>query len=114
MFLLAQDRLDQGDLRGGGLTIDLPFSRGILWVLLVTNVLQDLEYQVRPYEVVPGETDRVVRGCVEHLVEAFRHRPRGAARSGAPSRGISPRRTSPARSPRSAAASRRSGSIACA
>ena len=58
MFLLAQDRLDQGDIAGGGLEIDLPFTLGALWAVLVTDVLQDLEYQVRPFEVVPGETER--------------------------------------------------------
>ena len=76
MFLLDQDCLDQGDLHGGGLRIDLPFSLGLLWAVLVTDVLQDLEYQVRPYEVVPGSTERVVQGCVDHLVEVFRTRPR--------------------------------------
>ena len=76
MFLLAQDSLDQGDLHGGGLRIDLPFSLGALWAVMVTDVLQDLEYQVRPYEVVPGETDRVVQACVDHLVTVFRARPR--------------------------------------
>jgi predicted nucleotide-binding protein (sugar kinase/HSP70/actin superfamily) len=83
MFLLAQDRLDQGDVKGGGLQIDLPFSVGALWAVLVTDVLQDLEYQVRPYEVVSGETDRVVRECVDHLVEVFRTRPRRGKKWGA-------------------------------
>jgi predicted nucleotide-binding protein (sugar kinase/HSP70/actin superfamily) len=76
MFLLAQDGLDQGDLSGGGLRIDLPFTLGVVWAVLITDVLQDLEYQVRPYEVVPGATDRVVRDSVEYLAELFRTRPR--------------------------------------
>ncbi len=83
MFLLAQDRLDQGDVKGGGLQIDLPFSLGAFWAILVTDALQDLEYQVRPYEVVPGATERVVRDCVDHLVEVFRHRPARRTRWGA-------------------------------
>ena len=83
LFLLAQDRLDQGDLTGGGLQIDLPFSLGTLWAVLVTDVLQDLEYQTRPYELVPGETDRVVRESVEYLAEIFRTRPRRGKKWGA-------------------------------
>jgi predicted nucleotide-binding protein (sugar kinase/HSP70/actin superfamily) len=83
MFLLAQDRLDQGDVTGGGLTIDLPFSLGTLWAVLVTDVLQDLEYQVRPYEVVPGTTDRAVAASVDQLVEVFRRRPARGTRWGA-------------------------------
>ena len=53
----------------------MPFTLGTLWAVLVTDVLQDLEYQVRPYEVVPGETERVVRESVDHLIEVFRRRP---------------------------------------
>ena len=83
LFLLAQDQLDQGDIAGGGLEIDLPFTLGALWAVLVTDVLQDLEYQVRPFEVVPGETERVVRECVEHLAEVFRTRPRRGKKWGA-------------------------------
>jgi predicted nucleotide-binding protein (sugar kinase/HSP70/actin superfamily) len=57
------------------LEIDLPLTLGIIWGILCTDVLQDLEYQVRPYEVVPGETDRVVRESVDYLRDVFRTRP---------------------------------------
>src|SRR5215510_8969556 len=49
---------------------------GILWGIFCTDLVQDLEYQVRPYEVVPGQTDAVVKESVELLYEAFRNRPR--------------------------------------
>ena len=75
MFLLAQDRVEQGATRGDGLEINLPFTTGALWAVLCTDVLQNLEYQVRPYEVVPGQTDRVVGESVEHLFDVFRRRP---------------------------------------
>jgi predicted nucleotide-binding protein (sugar kinase/HSP70/actin superfamily) len=75
MFLMAQDNMDQRGKMGDGLEIDLPFSTGAIWALLVSDVLQDLEYQVRPYEVTPGETERVVRESVESLAELFRRRP---------------------------------------
>jgi predicted nucleotide-binding protein (sugar kinase/HSP70/actin superfamily) len=75
MFLLAQDRMDQGSGTGGGLRIDLPFSLGSVWAILCTDVLQGLEYRTRPFEVVSGQTDEVVRESVEHLHEVFRRRP---------------------------------------
>lgn len=75
MFLLAQDRLDQGGALGDGLQIDLPFTLGAVWAVLCTDVLQGLEYRTRPYEVVPGRTDEVARDSVEYLYEVFRKRP---------------------------------------
>ncbi len=83
LFLLAQDRMDQGATTGDGLEINLPFTLGAVWAVLCTDVLQDLEYQVRPYEVKPGETDAVVRESVEYLAEVFRRRPRRGKKWGA-------------------------------
>lgn len=83
MFLVAQDRMDQGALEGGGLKVDMPLTLGMLWAILCADVVQSLEYQVRPYEVVPGETDRVSREAVEHLAQAFRDRPRRDGKWGA-------------------------------
>ena len=80
MFLLAQNGLDQGAAEGGGLELNLPFTLGAIWAVIVADLLQDLEYQVRPYEVKAGETERLVRESVEHLFEVFRGAP-------APSRG---------------------------
>ena len=48
---------------------------GTVWSLLCTDLLQSVEYQVRPYEVVPGETAKVVDDSVQHLCEVFRKRP---------------------------------------
>jgi len=75
MFLLAQDGMDQGPSAGGGLELNIPFTMGAIWAILASDVVQDLEYQIRPYEVVPGATERVARECVELLYEAFRDRP---------------------------------------
>ena len=75
LFLMAQDKLDQGAANGNGLEINLPFTLGAAWAVLCTDVLQDLEYQIRPYEVVPGQTNRVVNESVEYLYNIFRKRP---------------------------------------
>jgi predicted nucleotide-binding protein (sugar kinase/HSP70/actin superfamily) len=76
MFLMAQDQMDQKAQMGDGLDLDLPMTLGCLWGIFCTDLVQDLEYQVRPYEVTPGQTDAVVKDCVEYLYELFRARPR--------------------------------------
>src|SRR5438046_6225608 len=75
MFLLAQDQLDQKAAMGDGLDLNLPMTLGCLWGIFCTDLVQDLEYQVRPYEIVPGQTDAVVKESVEYLYEIFRTRP---------------------------------------
>ena len=75
MFLMAQDQLDQKAAMGDGLDLNLPMTLGCLWAIFCTDLLQDLEYQVRPYEVVPGQTEAVVKESVEYLYERFRTRP---------------------------------------
>jgi predicted nucleotide-binding protein (sugar kinase/HSP70/actin superfamily) len=75
LFLMAQDNLDQGEVAGGGLEIDMPFTLGAVWAVLCTDALQGLEYRTRPYEVVAGQTDAVVRESVELLCDVFRNRP---------------------------------------
>jgi predicted nucleotide-binding protein (sugar kinase/HSP70/actin superfamily) len=73
MFLMAQDNLNQS--MGDGLDLNLPMTLGCLWGIFCTDLVQDLEYQVRPYEVRPGQTEAVVRESVEYLYERFRNRP---------------------------------------
>lgn len=75
MYLMGQGGVDQGALPGGGLTLGAPLLLGAVWSLMLTDVLQDLEYRVRPYERHAGDTDRAVREAVEWLYEAMRARP---------------------------------------
>jgi predicted nucleotide-binding protein (sugar kinase/HSP70/actin superfamily) len=83
MFLLGQDGLDQGPTAGGGLELNLPFTLGAVWAIVLSDVVQDMEYQVRPFEVQPGQTARVARDCVEYLYDVFRKRPRRGEKWGA-------------------------------
>jgi predicted nucleotide-binding protein (sugar kinase/HSP70/actin superfamily) len=79
LFLVDQKNPDQGAAAGGGLQFNMPLTLGAVWAILCADVLQSLEYRTRPYEVTPGQTDEVVRECVDHLAEVFRKRPhRGA------------------------------------
>jgi predicted nucleotide-binding protein (sugar kinase/HSP70/actin superfamily) len=82
MFLMAQDNLDQDDSEGGGLQVNLPFTLGTIWSLLVADVLMDLEYMTRPYEVVPGSTDKVLQESIEYLYGVFRNRPMQSSKLG--------------------------------
>lgn len=75
ILLMGQENLDQGAVNGGGLEITMPFTTGLVWAFLCGDLLTDLEYMTRPYEVHPGETDRVLRQSIDELYEAFRKRP---------------------------------------
>ena len=75
IFLMNQDELDQGSIAGGGIELSMPLTMGIIWAILCGDLLTDLEYMTRPYEVVPGQTDRVLKESVEVLYGAFRERP---------------------------------------
>src|SRR6059036_2828025 len=76
MFLLGQEGLDQGAAAGGGLDLNLPFTLGAAWAVVLADVVQDLEYQTRPYETKPGETARAAKDGIEVLYRAFLKRPR--------------------------------------
>lgn len=75
LFLMAQDEMDQGDASGGGLEINFPFSMGMVWAVLCGDLLTDLEYMTRPYEVNPGKADEVLQQSIDYLYEVFRRRP---------------------------------------
>lgn len=75
MFLLAQG-LDQDQARGDGLELTFPLLLGIAWAVILTDVVQDLEYQTRPFEVTPGATTRAARESVDYLYDVFRRMPR--------------------------------------
>src|SRR5271167_612943 len=75
LFLLAQDELDQGPGNGGGLDINMPMSLGLIWSILCGDLVTDLEYSTRPYEIKPGQTELVLRECVEQMYDVFLRRP---------------------------------------
>ena len=81
LFLLAQDNLDQDDSEGGGLEINIPFSLGTIWAILVGDMLTDMEYLTRPYEVNPGQTDKVLQESVDYLFDVFQNRPLQSTKS---------------------------------
>lgn len=50
-----------------GLEMNLEFFLGILNAMNMGDLLNDCAYQIRPYEVNRGETDRVLAECMEEL-----------------------------------------------
>ena len=82
LFLMEQTRLDQGAFAGGGIEVGMPLTLGAVWAVLCADAVQGLEYRTRPYEVTPGETDRVVRESIDELAEVFRNRPRRGRKTG--------------------------------
>lgn len=50
-----------------GLRYSVNLGLGLLNALNLGDILFDLAHQIRPYEVRPGETDRVVAGCLTEL-----------------------------------------------
>jgi predicted nucleotide-binding protein (sugar kinase/HSP70/actin superfamily) len=76
LMLLDQMKLDQADGEDGRFQPDMPLLMGAAWAAFCGDVIQGIEYRTRPFEVVPGATERASRQAVEILAEAFRNRPK--------------------------------------
>ena len=57
-----------------GLKFTVDFGFGVLNAMHLGDVINDLIYQIRPYELKKGETDRVFREMVADLCEDLRNR----------------------------------------
>ncbi|RME05474.1 MAG: activator of (R)-2-hydroxyglutaryl-CoA dehydratase, partial [Deltaproteobacteria bacterium] len=67
--------LNQAEMEAG-LTMNLDFFLGIVNALNIGDLVNDVAYQIRPYEMNPGETDRVLAECMDELHEVMkRHKP---------------------------------------
>jgi predicted nucleotide-binding protein (sugar kinase/HSP70/actin superfamily) len=55
-----------------GLKYTIDFGLGMLKVLFMGDVLNDLTHNIRAYEINPGETNRVMQQCVQDLCEHLR------------------------------------------
>lgn len=57
-----------------GLKFSVNFGMGMLNALNLSDVINDVVYQIRPYEVNAGETDRIFARAVEGLCASLRDR----------------------------------------
>lgn len=57
-----------------GLNMNLDFFIGMLNGIIIGDLLNDIAYQIRPYEMQVGETDRVLNEAVAEIYDVFRQR----------------------------------------
>ncbi|GBC88025.1 hypothetical protein HRbin13_00138 [bacterium HR13] len=74
LFLLDLLQMEQS-VEGGGLEISMPLTLGLVYAMFIGDLLTDMEYATRPYEVEKGKTDRVLIDSVELIYEKLRKRP---------------------------------------
>lgn len=55
-----------------GIELSINLFFGLLNALFIGDLLNELAYQIRPYEVVPGSTDRAMARCLEVCGAALR------------------------------------------
>jgi predicted nucleotide-binding protein (sugar kinase/HSP70/actin superfamily) len=91
MFLLGQEGLDQGAAPGGGLDLNLPFTLGAAWSVVLADVVQNTRSApMRPSRARPRARRRTPsKSCIRRCSSV-----QGAAENGALSLGTSPHRTS--------------------
>lgn len=65
--------LVQGD-QEAGLTMNYDFFSSLIYGVIFADHLNELRYLIKPYEVVKGESDRVIEECVTILEEAMSRR----------------------------------------
>ncbi len=68
-----------------GLKFSVDFGMGMLNALNLGDVLNELVYQIRPFEVNTGETDKVVQQAAKTLTDTLRDRKRWHVMDAAPS-----------------------------
>ena len=67
-----------------GLKFSVDFGMGMLNALNLGDVINELVYQIRPFEVKKGETDRVIHDAVVTLTDTLRERKRWHIMDAAP------------------------------
>ncbi len=72
--------LSQGQMEAG-LRMDLDFFLTIISALAIGDLLNEVGYQVRPYEVEKGATDAALKRCMAIVSAAFRDRSFAAAKT---------------------------------
>jgi predicted nucleotide-binding protein (sugar kinase/HSP70/actin superfamily) len=63
--------LEQEEMEAG-LEMNLDFFLGIINAMNIGDIINDVAYQIRPYEVNPGETDKVLAECMDMMYERMK------------------------------------------
>ena len=56
-----------------GFSLTLPIIRKMVYAMMYGDIIVNVANQVRPYEMNPGETDRMVERWSQDLVDGFQH-----------------------------------------
>jgi predicted nucleotide-binding protein (sugar kinase/HSP70/actin superfamily) len=63
--------LEQEEMEAG-LEMNLDFFLGIINAMNVGDIINDVAYQIRPFEVNPGETNKVLAECMDMMYERMK------------------------------------------
>ncbi|MEO8512835.1 MAG: activator of (R)-2-hydroxyglutaryl-CoA dehydratase [Ignavibacteria bacterium] len=63
--------LEQDEMEAG-LEMNLDFFLGILNAMNIGDIINDVAYQIRPFEVNAGETDKVLEECMDMMYERMK------------------------------------------
>ncbi|MCI0449085.1 MAG: activator of (R)-2-hydroxyglutaryl-CoA dehydratase [Chlorobi bacterium] len=65
--------LEQAEVEAG-LEMNLDFFLGIINAMNIGDIINDVAYQIRAFEVNPGETDKVLDECMEMMYERMKQK----------------------------------------
>ncbi|MCX4246878.1 2-hydroxyglutaryl-CoA dehydratase [Paraliomyxa miuraensis] len=74
MLFQQKGGLKQGDVKAG-LEMNADFFMGLVTCINMGDLLNELANQIRPYEVVPGQTDRVLAEALQFMGDAIKQIP---------------------------------------
>src|SRR5208283_3910779 len=75
-LLFQQDHGINAMTGNSGLKFSVDLGMGQLNAVNLGDVINDMVYQIRPYEVVPGATDQAIQEVVDKLSDFLEHRKR--------------------------------------
>ncbi|MBR9978518.1 MAG: activator of (R)-2-hydroxyglutaryl-CoA dehydratase [Bacteroidetes bacterium] len=70
LILQQHGGLDQSGIEAG-LEMNLDFTLGILNAFIIADLINDVAYKIRPYEIESGATDRALTRAVEHAASTI-------------------------------------------
>ncbi|MCB2204257.1 activator of (R)-2-hydroxyglutaryl-CoA dehydratase [bacterium] len=74
LILQQEGGLDQS-VSDAGLEMNLDFTLGIINAFMIADLLNDMAYKLRPYEIEAGSTNRALEECMEHVAGAIERMP---------------------------------------
>ncbi len=70
--VVTTDMGDSKDMHPGVMLLGVSAALEAIWSFCMLDILTELARKIRPYEVVPGETDRVYHACVDKVADGIR------------------------------------------